>query len=78
MTVSGVQAAGVMGATQRGGGAVQPWVKPTKAPGGAEEAHRRWPEGRSEHGHEKCKGLPSNGLRAAVRIVNSGGFIVLA
>jgi hypothetical protein len=33
MTVSGVQAAGVMGATRRGGGAVQSWVKPTEAPG---------------------------------------------
>jgi hypothetical protein len=30
--------------------AVQSWVKPTEAPGGAEEAHRRWPEGRSEQG----------------------------
>jgi hypothetical protein len=33
MTVSGVQAVGVMGAILRGGGAVQPWVKPTEAPG---------------------------------------------
>jgi hypothetical protein len=78
MTVSGVQAVGVVGAILRGGGAVQSWVKPTKAPGGAEEAHRRWPEGRSEQGREKGKNLPSKGLRAAARIVNSGGFIVLA
>ena len=66
MTVSGVQAAGVMGATRRGGGAVQSWVKPTEAPGAAEEAHRRWPEGRSEQGREQCKGC-SKGLRAAAR-----------
>ncbi len=78
MTVSAVQAAGVMGATRRGGGAVQSWVKPTEAPGGAEEAHRRWPEGRSEQGREKGKGLPYKHLRAAARIANSGGFIVLA
>jgi hypothetical protein len=32
MTVSGVQAAGVMGARRRGGGAVQPWVKPEVDP----------------------------------------------
>jgi hypothetical protein len=56
MTVSGVQAAGVMEATQRGGGVVQSWVKPTEAPGEAEEAHRRWPGGRSEQGREKGKG----------------------
>ena len=56
MTVSGVQAVGVMGAIQRGGGAVQSWVKPTEAPGEAEEAHRRWPGGRSEQGREKGKG----------------------
>ena len=30
-------------------------VKPTEDPGWAEEAHRRWPEGRSEQG----KGRPS-------------------
>ncbi len=59
MTVSGVQAVGVMGAILRGGGAVQSWVKPTEAPGEAEEAHRRWPRGRSEQGREKGKGLPS-------------------
>ena len=56
MGVSGVQAAGVMGAILHGGGAVQSWVKPTEAAGGAEEAHRRWPEGRSEQGREKGKG----------------------
>jgi hypothetical protein len=56
MTVSGVQVFGVMGAILRGGGAVQSWVKPTEAPGGAEEAHRRWPRGRSEHGREQGKG----------------------
>jgi hypothetical protein len=32
MVVSGVQAAGVMGARRRGGGAVQPWVKPEVDP----------------------------------------------
>jgi hypothetical protein len=34
---------------------VQSWVKPTEDPGGAEEAHRRWPEGRSEQGTSKAK-----------------------
>jgi hypothetical protein len=33
MSVSVVQAAGGMGATRRGGGAFQSWVKPTEAPG---------------------------------------------
>jgi hypothetical protein len=32
------------------------WVKPTEAAGGAEEAHHRWPEGRSEQGREQGKG----------------------
>ena len=43
------------------------WVKPTEAAGGAQEAHRRWPEGRSEQGREQGKGRPSNWLRAAAR-----------
>jgi hypothetical protein len=34
---------------------VRSWVKPTEAPGGAEEAHRRWPEGLSEQGASKAK-----------------------
>ena len=34
------------------------WVRPTEAPGGAEEAHRRWPEGRSEQGSSKAKADP--------------------
>ena len=46
----------VMGTGRRAGGAVQFWVKPTEAPGEAEEAHRRWPEGRSEQGREQGKG----------------------
>jgi hypothetical protein len=37
-------------------GPTQSWVKPTEAPGGAEEAHRRWPAGRSEQGREQGKG----------------------
>ena len=35
--------------------AIQSWVKPTEDPGGSEEAHRRWPEGRSEQGASKAK-----------------------
>jgi len=30
----------------------------TEAQGGAEEAHRRWPEGRSEQGASKAKVIP--------------------
>jgi hypothetical protein len=30
----------------------------TEAQGGAEEAHRRWPEGRSEQGASKAKVVP--------------------
>ena len=54
--VDEVAARGLMGAIRRGGGTVQSWVKPTEAAGGAEEAHRRWPEGRSEQGREQGKG----------------------
>jgi hypothetical protein len=39
-----------MGTRRRGSGAAQSWVKPTEAAGAAEEAHRRWPGGRSEQG----------------------------
>ena len=45
-----------MGRALRGGGAVQSWVKPTEAAGAAEEAHHRWPVGRSEKGREQGKG----------------------
>jgi hypothetical protein len=31
------------------------WVKPTEVTGEAEEAHRRWPERRSEQGARKVK-----------------------
>ena len=31
------------------------WVKPTEVAGVAEEAHRRWPKGRSEQGARKAK-----------------------
>ena len=34
------------------------WDDTTEAQGGAEEAHRRWPEGRSEQGASKAKDLP--------------------
>ena len=37
-------------------GGFQGWVKPTEALGGAKEAHRRWPGGRSEQGREQGKG----------------------
>jgi len=47
---------GVMGTGRRGDGAVQSWVKPTEAAGAAEEAHHRWPVGRSENGREQGKG----------------------
>jgi hypothetical protein len=33
----------------------------TKPPGGGEEAHRRWPEGRSEWGASKAKQRPPGG-----------------
>jgi len=33
----------------------------TKPPGGGEEAHRRWPEGRSERGASKAKQRPPGG-----------------
>lgn len=35
------------------------WVKPTEATGVAEEAHRRWPKGRSEQGARKAKVYPT-------------------
>jgi hypothetical protein len=60
-----VAARGVMGAILRGGGAFQSWVKPTEAAGGAQEAHRRWPEGRSEQGASKANDAPP-GLRIAL------------
>jgi hypothetical protein len=56
---------GLVGTRRRGGEADQSWVKPTEAAGAAEEAHRRWPEGRSEQGREQGKGLPSRFLRAS-------------
>jgi hypothetical protein len=45
-------------------GAVVPWEwdDTTEAPGGAEEANRRWPEGRGEQGREQGKGHPSSGV----------------
>jgi len=36
----------------------------TKPPGGGEEAHRRWPEGRSERGASKAKQHPPGGTTA--------------
>jgi len=51
-----VQTCGVMGTRRRRDDAVQAWVKPTEGTGVAEEAHRRWPEGRCEHGREQGKG----------------------
>jgi hypothetical protein len=56
-----VAAHGLMGLKRRGGEAVPSWVKPTEAAGGAEETHRRWPEGRSEQGREKGKICPPIG-----------------
>ena len=47
---------GVMGTRRRVSGAAQSWVKPTEAAGAAEEAHHRWPVGRSEKGREQGKG----------------------
>ncbi len=49
-------ACGMMGSQRCGGNAPQAWVKPTEAAGAAEEAHRRWPAGRSEQGREQGKG----------------------
>ena len=39
--------------------AAEEWVMPTEALGSAKEAHRRWPEGRSEQGASKAKDGPS-------------------
>ena len=39
------------------------WVRPTEALGSAKEAHRRWPEGRSEQGASKAKDGPPIGLQ---------------
>ena len=58
------------------------WVMRTEALGSAKEAHRRWPEGRSEQGVSKANDDPPIGTgRAAARIPNlrkngkhSGGF----
>jgi hypothetical protein len=36
----------------------QMWALTTETPGGVEEAHRRWPEGRSERGASKAKHRP--------------------
>ena len=49
--------------------AAEVWVKPTEALGGAEEAHRRWPGGRSEQGASKAKvdPAPISRTRAATR-----------
>ena len=74
---------GVMGTERLGGGAVQSWVKPEvdpprvarRAGGGAEEAHRRWPVGRGEHGREQGKCLPSKGFRAAAIFECGGHFL---
>jgi len=38
----------------------------TKPPGGGEEAHRRWPEGRSERGASKAKHRPPVVFRKAL------------
>ena len=58
--------------------AVRVWVKPTEATGGAEEAHSRWPAGRSEQascsesdtarrGAIKAKADPPKSFRLAMR-----------
>jgi hypothetical protein len=41
--------------------AAESWVMPTEALGSAKEAHRQWPEGRSEQGASKAKDGPSHG-----------------
>ena len=43
--------------------AAEAWDDTTEAPGGAEEAHRRWPEGRSEQGASKAKVIPPFGTK---------------
>jgi hypothetical protein len=48
--------------------AAEKWVMRTEALGSAKEAHRRWPEGRSEQGASKAKVEPSQvSNRAAAR-----------
>ena len=60
--------------------AAEVWDDTTEALGGAEEAHRRWPEGRSEQGAsrvragcEQGKGRPSIGERpgGALRVIGA-------
>jgi hypothetical protein len=45
---------------------------PTEALGSAKEAHRRWPEGRSEQGASKAKEDPPIGTRRAAARVYGG------
>jgi hypothetical protein len=44
----------------------QKWALTTETPGGVEEAHRRWPEGRSERGASKAKHRPPVVFRKAL------------
>jgi hypothetical protein len=44
----------------------QMWALTTEPPGGVEEAHRRWPEGRSERGASKAKHRPPVVFREAL------------
>ena len=46
--------------------AAEEWVMPTEATGVVEEAHCRWPKGRSEQGARKAKDEPSHGFRIAL------------
>ena len=46
--------------------AAEEWVKPTEATGAVEEAHRRWPKGRSEQGLARQRST-LQGFRAAAR-----------
>ena len=44
----------------------QMWALTTETPGGVEEAHRRWPEGRSERGLSKAKHGPPDVFRGVL------------
>ena len=74
--VRGVDEVAARGEMRTGRGrdeAFQSWGKPTEATGVAEEAHRRWPGGRSEEGREQGKGRPSKDLSSAARVDSECG-----
>ena len=55
--------------------AAEAWDDTTEAPGGAEEAHRRWPEGRSEQGASKAKVIPPFGTAGGRSVTRPHGVV---